>query len=190
MAGAAAAGSTDFWDGFYAEKEAAGSSVATQTETPAVPGAFRLAGEGDEDEGDSEAGDFDSGLVADEDEDESAYAPAFSNQEDRGWSYDDPVKKEPEEYKPAFSSPEPEREDLVVTESGIRRLLGWRPSLPGGGFSFGASELGMRAREAFSLLDSVLEENDADDIPKGLLVGLGAFAIFLGLVAVLIVLFS
>jgi hypothetical protein len=53
-------------------------------------------------------------------------------------------------------------------------------------FSFGASEFGMRARDALSVLDSILEENGTEDIPRGLIIGLFVFVGLLALVAVVV----
>ena len=90
---------------------------------------------------------------------------------------------------PQPAEPIPEEEPVPAAKgSRFAAVAGWRPSLPS--FKMGSSELGMRAREALSVLDAILEENDTDDIPKGFIVGLGGLAALLGLIALLVVLFG
>ena len=57
-------------------------------------------------------------------------------------------------------------------------------------FSFGSSSLGTKARDALTVLDAILEENGTEDIPRSFLIGLGGFAGFLALVAILVVIFT
>jgi len=114
------------------------------------------------------------------------------DEEDRGWSYDDPEKGDPtpDDDPPAFRSPAAGREELVSTSmsSRIAGVAGWRPSLPS--FSLGGSALGMRARNAISILDSILEENGTEDIPKSMILGFAGVAGLLALVAVIAVLLT
>ena len=69
----------------------------------------------------------------------------------------------------------------------LKDVAAWRPSMPS--FSFGGSGLGMRARDAISVLDSILEENGTEDIPKSFLIGLGALALVLALLVILALIF-
>ena len=66
-------------------------------------------------------------------------------------------------------------------------MFAWRPSMPGTpSFSFGASGFGKRARDAISVLDSILEENGTEDIPRGLIVGLFVFVGVMAVVALIV----
>ncbi|MCH8899673.1 MAG: hypothetical protein IH942_04145 [Acidobacteria bacterium] len=197
---------TEFWDGFHAEAdEAAGGSKSDTHPAEGVVAdtsgsEFHLesaAEDGDEEAtSDPKVTGYGSGLFTEDDETPSEYPPAFEGAgeeagEERAWSYDDPAPHDPEspDPTPAFTSPAADREDLVPSsgKSGIAALLAWRPSMPGRpSFSFGASGIGMRAREALSVLDSILEENGTEDIPKGLIVGLFVFVGLLALVAVVV----
>jgi len=111
--------------------------------------------------------------------------------EDRAWSYDDPKpeEKDPEEDQdePAFRSPNAGREDLVEKSSRMKDIAAWRPSMPS--FTLGASGIGMRARDVISVLDSILEENGTEDIPKSFLIGLGVLAVVLTLLIILALVF-
>ncbi len=173
--------------------------MATGVEGGATASGFDLAGN-ETGDGPPKPAAFGSGLFTDEDEEGTDYRPAFSESDDdaetdRGWSYDDPDEESEDEsadYAPAFASPEPDGEDLAVAGAGggLKRLFAWRPSMPEfSGGSIGASGIGMWARDALSMLDALVEENGTEDIPRGLLSGLGVFAAFLGLVAVLIAIF-
>jgi hypothetical protein len=44
----------------------------------------------------------------------------------------------------------------------------------------------MRARDAISVLDSILEENGTEDIPRGLIVGLFVFVGVMAVVALIV----
>ena len=198
--------STEFWDGFYAEgEEAAGSSepdpLAMQGEvvdTGEPQFQLESAAETGEDEATdaSKATGYGSGLFTEDDETATEYPPAFvgagnESGEERAWSYDDPAPHELDSPDPttAFTSPAADQEDLVPTrgKSGIAALFAWRPSMPGTpSFSFGASGFGMRARDAISVLDSILEENGTEDIPRGLIVGLFVFVGVMALVALIV----
>lgn len=183
-----------------AQEEIAGAQVE-----PAA--GFQLQDDVDDTAAEPRVGGFGSGLFSEED-DKPAHPPALGSDTgdsqdrswsyndaedgatDRGWSYGDDAAEEETEAPPAFQSPEADREDLVDSPRGSRfaAITGWRPSLPS--FSFGPSGLGMRARGALSLLDAILEENGTEDISKTLIIGLGGFAVLLGTVAVLVVLFG
>jgi hypothetical protein len=190
---------------------------AAADDAPAVPG-FHLEDDDPGETGPRapRSGGYGSGLFTEED-DGRALAPAFaaSNADDpedrtwsfydeeepvaeRSWSYEDeptgPAAKAQDE-EPLESRPRTtDREVLVGADDGSRlaavlgAVKGWRPSSPS--FSFGSSELGMRAREAVSVLDAILEENGTEDIPRSFILGLGGFAALLALVAVLVVLFG
>lgn len=201
---------TEFWDGFHAEADeaAGGSKSDTQPAEGEVAdtGGSEFQLESAAEDGDEEATGapkvtgYGSGLFTEDDDTPHEYPPAFEGAgdeagdeagEERAWSYDDPAPHDPEspDPTPAFTSPAADREDLVPSSkgSGIAALLAWRPSMPGRpSFSFGASGIGMRAREALSVLDSILEENGTEDIPKGLIVGLFVFVGLLALVAVVV----
>lgn len=198
--------SNEFWDGFYAEEEEA--AAGSEPDPLAVQGEVVDTGESQfhlesaAETGDDEATDaskvtgFGSGLITEDDETSSDYPPAFAEAgdeggEERAWSYDDPAPHELDSPDPttAFTSPAADREDLVPSsgKSGIAALFAWRPSMPGiPSFSFGASGFGMRARDAISVLDSILEENGTEDIPRGLIVGLFAFVGVMALVALVV----
>ena len=148
----------------------------------------------------AKVGGYGSGLFT-EDAVTAAEVPAFgagepAAEDERGWSYND---DQPEEAgasdadagDPAdVASDAADREELVVTAktSRLKGITGWRPSLPS--FGLGSSALGMRARDVLGMLDSILEENGTEDIPKSFIIGLGGFAILLGVVAVLVVAFG
>jgi hypothetical protein len=198
--------STEFWDGFYAEEEdAAGSSepdpLAVQGEVVDT-GESQFQLESAAETGDDEATDaskvtgYGSGLFTEDDETLTEDPPAFvgagdESGEERAWSYDDPAPHELDSSDPttAFTSPAADQEDLVPSsgKSGIAALFAWRPSMPSTpSFSFGASGFGMRARDAISVLDSILEENGTEDIPRGLIVGLFVFVGVMALVALVV----
>jgi hypothetical protein len=209
--------STEFWDGFYAEESdrqmpASVAPMATDIAdgAPTASG-FRLEDDDAEEDPGPRAprlGGYGSDLFAEEG-DGPAFAPAFgdveepdgkerawsyyddedSDDEKRSWSYDDGAATVDEE-PPSFRSPAADRDDLVgaSSTSRMRAAAGWRPSMPS--FSFGSSELGMRARDALSVIDAILEENGTEDIPKSFIIGLGGFAALLGIIAVLVVLFG
>jgi hypothetical protein len=126
-----------------------------------------------------------------DDDKEGGEAGEGEESEDRGWSYDDPKpeEKDPEEEQdePAFRSPNADREDLVEKSSRMKDIAAWRPSMPS--FTLGGSGIGMRAREAISVLDSILEENGTEDIPRSFLIGLGALAVVLTLLVILALVF-
>ena len=198
--------STEFWDGFYAEEEeAAGSSepdpLGVQGEVVDT-GENQFQLESAAETGDDEATDaskvtgYGSGLFTEDDETPTEDPPAFvgagdESGEERAWSYDDPAPRELDSPDPttAFTSPAADREDLVPSsgKSGIAALFAWRPSMPGTpSFSFGATGFGMRARDAISVLDSILEENGTEDIPRGLIVGLFVFVGVMAVVALIV----
>lgn len=200
---------SEFWDGFHAEGEDAAGRSESDTEAAgdevAHPGGSEFELESAAETGDGEATNapkvtgYGSGLFTEDDEILSGDPAAFEGAGDEGgqeraWSYDDPAPSDPglPDPIPAFTSPAAEREDLVPSSSGSRiaALFAWRPSMPGRpSFSFGASGFGMRARDALSVLDSILEENGTEDIPKGLIVGLFVFVGLLALVAVAVAIF-
>ena len=165
----------------------------------------------------AKVGGYGSGLFT-EDAVTAAEVPAFgagepAAEDERGWSYYDDADREQAEDEPGWSynddqpeeagasdadagdpadvaSDAADREELVVTAktSRLKGITGWRPSLPS--FGLGSSALGMRARDVLGMLDSILEENGTEDIPKSFIIGLGGFAILLGVVAVLVVAFG
>ena len=216
---AAAPRASDFWDGFHAEEQEAGvqpaaaptgAMAAAVDETPAE---IRLEHPDDGAEQPSVGG-YGSGLFTDEEaprppafggtddgdgkdragsfsDDQNGEAGEGAEGEDRGWSYDDPKPEEKEKEEgpdePVFRSPNADREDLVEKSSRLKDVAAWRPSMPS--FSFGGSGLGMRARDAISVLDSILEENGTEDIPKSFLIGLGALALVLTLLVILALVF-
>jgi hypothetical protein len=194
-------------------------ATATDDDPPAIPG-FHLDDDHPAEDAGPRAprlGGYGSGLFTEED-DAPALAPAFTagnddesdertwsfygedeeRAEERSWSYDDDSigskaaveDSEPPEHRAAAD----DREDLVDASDGSRlgailgAVKGWRPGVPS--VSFGSSGLGMRAREAVSVLDAILEENGTEDIPRSFILGLGGFAALLALVAVLVVLFG
>ena len=174
---------TEFWDGFDAEADEAAGGSKSDTQ----PAEGEVA-----DTGGSE---FQLESAAEDGDEEATGAPKVTGYGSGLFTEDDDT---PHEYPPAFEGAGDEAgeeagdeagEDLVPSSkgSGIAALLAWRPSMPGRpSFSFGASGIGMRAREALSVLDSILEENGTEDIPKGLIVGLFVFVGLLALVAVVV----
>ena len=152
-----------------------GSGLVTEEEAPRPP-AFGGA---------DDAGGDDLSWSHSEDEDGEEDGAT----EDRGWSYDGPKPEEEaaEEDTPEFRSPVADRDDLVEKSSRMKDVAAWRPSIPS--FSFGGSELGMRARDAISVLDSILEENGTEDIPKSFLIGLGVLAVVLALLVIIALIF-
>ncbi len=199
--------SNEFWDGFYAEEEEEGTG-SSEPDPLAAQGAVVDTGESQfqlesaAETGDDEATDaskgagYGSGLFTEDDETPTEDPPAFAEAgdesgEERAWSYDDPAPHELDSPDPttAFTSPAADREDLVPSsgKSGIAALFAWRPSMPGTpSFSFGASGFGTRARDAISVLDSILEENGTEDIPRGLIVGLFVFVGVMAVVALIV----
>lgn len=162
-------------DGEPARVGGYGSGLFTEEEAP-IPPAFG-GGAGAADEGDRSWSYYD----GDGDDDTT---------EDRGWSYGDPtseVEVKENEETPEFRSPAADRDELVEKSSRMKDVAAWRPSMPS--FTLGGSELGMRARDAISVLDSILEENGTEDIPRSFLIGLGALAIVLALIVILALVF-
>ena len=204
-------GSGDFWDGFHAEEQEAGvaPAVPSAEAMPAAidesPAEIRLELSDEHAEPDRVGG-YGSGLFTEE---EATPPPAFGGgagagdegerswsdddgdddtAEDRGWSYDDPtpeVEVDEEEETPEFRSPAADRDELVEKSSRLKDIAAWRPSVP----RLGGSELGMRARDAISVLDALLEENGTEDIPRSFLIGLGVLAVVLTLVVILALVF-